>query len=663
MKKLISILLLISITLSSLASCGTADNVPDPPSDEGVGDNATPDGSGTNDGDKDYIYSEDIHPTLIMSESLPKTEQTVIYQGIKSAYGFAPAYDFDTELEEDSHEIVIGPTNRDISALAYAELEKISKADDYTVRYLYYAKDGSVAVAYDEDFDNVGVKLSCADFVTRVLGNNKELSLEDGIVYSASVSVLDYLDALDSEYYSSKWESYEKLIGKEPTEAFRSLFESYDPAVIDWLLALYDPVIGGFYYSNSARDNAGYGPDAETTNQALNYFGNIASIKGIDYPDILPESMKAEIVNYIKSLQYTDGYFYNYQWTRAKAHTNRERMARDLSYSLNVLSALGSAPTYDTPTGLEGDGIVCVGNYTRVPEASLKSSAAVAVSRVIAAAAYPEYYESIETAIEYLEEKRLRGTSFYVIGSQLNSESSQLLARDRDLEEAFRNDPANAGKQYVSIADSIIDWLNLHQNPENGTWSTKNNYDAVNGLLKTGGFYNAVGRELPYAEVAAMTALDSIGYDEDLYGIVELYNPWGAIALIIKNLRNYGSTVTVDGVEKSGAKRAAELLDTVRRSSKNAILHTIEKVKLFAKPDGSFSYCQKYPSPTSNGMPVCVPYTFEGDVNGTVLASTGLIVNITNALETPTVRIFGRRELRILVTKLDKMIEEYENTK
>ena len=54
-------------------------------------------------------------------------------------------------------------------------------------------------------------------------------------------------------------------------EAVRDFYANFfDPEkLIRWWAGLYDPEIGGFYYSNSARDNAGFLPDMESTYQIL----------------------------------------------------------------------------------------------------------------------------------------------------------------------------------------------------------------------------------------------------------------------------------------------------------------------------------------------------------------------------------------------------------
>ena len=60
----------------------------------------------------------------------------------------------------------------------------------------------------------------------------------------------------------NKWAELEKLAAPSVVEALKKLHAFYDGRKIAvWAANLYDPATGGFYYSNSARDNEGYAPE------------------------------------------------------------------------------------------------------------------------------------------------------------------------------------------------------------------------------------------------------------------------------------------------------------------------------------------------------------------------------------------------------------------
>ena len=56
---------------------------------------------------------------------------------------------------------------------------------------------------------------------------------------------------------------------EEIISSLKSLYSLYDPSMLGWLGGLFDREIGGFYYSNSARDDENFFPDIESTGQAI----------------------------------------------------------------------------------------------------------------------------------------------------------------------------------------------------------------------------------------------------------------------------------------------------------------------------------------------------------------------------------------------------------
>ena len=128
---------------------------------------------------------------------------------------------------------------------------------------------------------------------------------------------------------SSKSDAYwQKLLDKtnpDLVDAMRDFYSIYDTELVEWFAELYDPKVGGWYYSPSARDNetVTYNgkeyllrPDAESTCQALGFIGasGIADEVDAKYERFLPTWMKKQIADYIQGLQDPDGYFYHEQW-------------------------------------------------------------------------------------------------------------------------------------------------------------------------------------------------------------------------------------------------------------------------------------------------------------------------------------------------------------
>lgn len=112
-------------------------------------------------------------------------------------------------------------------------------------------------------------------------------------------------------------EQMDGKIGAEVADSYKQLHSVFDETLVDWAANLFDPTIGGFYYSNGARDNEGFLPDIESTHQSLEMFRDLglANDFGRSYPKALPEWMNERIIKFTKGLQHPNGYFYHPQWT------------------------------------------------------------------------------------------------------------------------------------------------------------------------------------------------------------------------------------------------------------------------------------------------------------------------------------------------------------
>ena len=172
--------------------------------------------------------------------------------------------------------------------------------------------------------------------------------------------------ATREEKYNAIAERIGGSVGKKTVEALRDFYEMFDESMIDWFAGLYDTEIGGYYYSNGAKNlqtvtyqGVTYPllPDIESTEQALRFIScsGLAGDVGRSFADVLPERMKSDIAKYLKGLQDEGGFFYNPQWGKEYTDKKLSRRARDLGNAVAVLKKLGYAPTYDTPMGDKGD--------------------------------------------------------------------------------------------------------------------------------------------------------------------------------------------------------------------------------------------------------------------------------------------------------------------
>ena len=75
---------------------------------------------------------------------------------------------------------------------------------------------------------------------------------------------LDSLKAARDEMRESGFAAAARVIGEDGADALRYLYEMYNEGMYLWIAGLWEPEIGGFYFSNSARDHEGFLPDLES---------------------------------------------------------------------------------------------------------------------------------------------------------------------------------------------------------------------------------------------------------------------------------------------------------------------------------------------------------------------------------------------------------------
>ena len=371
----------------------------------------------------------------------------------------------------------------------------------------------------------------------------------------------------------------------DTADSLRKLYSLCGDDMIDWFAGLYDTEIGGYYYSNSARDNdtvifkdKEYKllPDAESTCQALGFISGSGISRNVGgYPAALPKWAGELTANYIYSLQDPYGYFYHPQWGK---EIGLSRRSRDFNWCIGILKSFGKEKRY--PTILD--------------KKEEKTSGEMLI---------PDHLSSKEKFLEYLESGNIAENS-YSLGNQLSCQGAQIKA--------------------MGLADVAVDFLNANQHPDTGHWHFESNYLAVNGVMKITGFYCNMERPIPNAYAAAESAMAAITSDQTVGAVVDLWNTWEAVSRIRGNLLKYGGD---EG--KVQADRIAEML---RAESVRTIGKSYEKISDFKRLDGGFSYKKDSSSPTSQGMPVAVKGTAEGDVNATVISSSYLIGSIYSCL-------------------------------
>ncbi len=395
-------------------------------------------------------------------------------------------------------------------------------------------------------------------------------------------------------YYKEKWDALKAEVdrrgadGAEFVAALEELYSVYDDEMLVWLAKLYDKDAGGFYYSNSARDNdyvefegVEYSllPDIESTNQATNILKDNRVIN--DFSE-LPEKMRDEMQKFFfRRLDPENGFFYHPQWQKQLTDSRPSRRGRDLMWAEDMAKKFSWSYPYPTANmRLEG----------------MKSDESSAEK-------IPEYLRTKEKFLEYLNHFDWENQA-YPSGNELAAQAYPIKA--------------------AGLEDVAIDYLNSIQDPKTGLWGAKGGYMAVNGYLKISFLYNYFGKIIPNADKAAVATMKCLISDEPVLTVCFQYNCWFSLLNIIETLTAVGG----DEGKKEADKISCELL----KLAPEALRATKRKLLLFRKSDHSFSFVPTESSFLSQGMPVAIQHTNEGDVNASVLCTSGTVRRIYLAL-------------------------------
>ena len=668
MKKIFTFLTLI-VCLLTFASC------------KGDSDNSVDNNEQTNSGTADSL-SQEVY--LLLGEGQDFTDISGLYSALSDA-NYLPMMITDGSKSFDK-EIILGNfDNKDVSSKAYFFLDRMEKNEHFDARYLAYSDgNGKIAIAYDS-FEEPYVEVSALDdaintLVALYIDNDKLFTEEKGILLSGTVNLVEKQRAIDNEAVEKQWNNvFVQAGGDENAEilvnSLKQHYELYTDGMLSWIADLYDPVSGGFYYSNSGRNTEGYLPDIESTSQIMDILNEsgIFAYADNDFQKAFPDFLKDGIIKFIKSRQDPNGFFYHPQWSHEMVDSSLSRRARDLSKAIATLKKLGALPTYPNAIGSDYDGIDADGN--RVLEVSsvsltepLRNTSVLAVSKVVATAtAVPAHLVSDVTFKAWLDTLDINGDS-YTVGNGLSAQAGQIVARDKQLKKE--------GKPYL-LSQILIDWLNEHCYESTGHWSSVADYEGINGLLKISGAYIEIAKSglgvntrLPYPEQTLNSLVDALRTEEYARTDCYAYNVWYSICNLFELEKHSDPVAGEQFIKDTRAMLLKYVTEDVAYEGDmlNAIEITTKKTANFRKEDGSFSQTAEYSAANSQGLPVAVPYTNEGDVNATALSSTGITSRMFVALGLSAPDIFTHADAMVFFNRIENLgavikdKEVFENT-
>ncbi len=515
----------------------------------------------------------------------------------------------DTEAKSGG-EIVLGESNRAVTSEAKSALASAisGKTGGEDCGYVIYRSGDSVAVYWS---DALLMDRAIEYFVSKCV-NTDGLELSDGLVASECYVLAELRE-------TDRWSALLAVAGPEITEAFQRMVEYYGDNVYLWMADLYDPDLGGFYYSNSARDHSGFLPDIESTRQALGFVtgssGFLASYNN-DLTAALPKDICDKIVAFTQSLQSpTDGYFYHPQWGENIGST---RQARDLSNAMQVLGWLKAEPLYDSAYDLiAGGGIeeVSVIRPAARLTGRLSVSSVTAVSKIVATADVifdgqvvpqgDERFSSLENWMLWLR--------YMTQDMQNNNTANTISAVSK---QAIKMGYGDATLDHLdSLQTAVYEKQLAADEAPTGLWSTDVNYSSISCLMKLSGIYTRMERPMQYPKEIVASMIKSIKFSPDdpehpVEQMNHIYNTWSGLEDIPIGYQKYSDDKAL----------AEELFDMIRADAPAMIYNTINKLNVFRKEDGSFSYYPEYSADVTNGTQVALKEQAEGDMNSTLMA-------------------------------------------
>ncbi len=617
--KIVWLWLSVCLLILGLVSCKNADSNNSGGTTAGIYDN--------------IIYSRDVNATLILGDGV----ETDDINSVRTAYyrTLGKEIKITAASEAAPHEIIIGKTDRPLSKKAYRYLS-LCKKEEKDVGYVIYSDEKSVAIAFDEASfgENVAFTEAIRQFVSNYMQKDS-LKLSSGAVSYDSFDPIEKQQQIDEANTEKLWElklsQISTKVGDEEAaaliikelKAFRQIYNQ-EHNIVKWLANLYDPETGGFYYSNSARNNQGYLPDLESTSGAIGIVESILMGYGGTLTDYFGEEIADRFVSFAKDMQQSNGYFYHPQWTPKLIDANPERRTRDLLNALNILEYFGASPVYDTPNGIKGEGTAAPVAMLVAP---LGTDHTVAVSQLVRSFEdeiyIPAHLKSQSEFEKYLRTLDIRSDPVNA-AKKMYSELSLYIAVDEILEER--------GEDY-RLCSTLIRFLDNTQS-SSGLWNSSGivTNEAIDGFLGIVKIYNALGELLPRYDAVVNTLMIALNFSDEPSDISKISAVWSAFAATVNNMITFGSEKSSEDIDYCLSRVYAKLGSVLKTTGEN--------LALFRRSDGSFSTTPTGSASEVLGMPVAVPLMEEGDVSATLIATNSIWLAIFKVLDIGNVPIF-----------------------
>ncbi len=412
----------------------------------------------------------------------------------------------------------------------------------------------------------------------------------------------------DRMYLSAKYEKevYEWL--------YRFETECFSEDMVDWIVNLYDPESGGFFFKTSAKETEGFLPDLEATTLSLGVLNSLGILDTSKLTVYFSDEMTEKLKTFAQQHQSEeDGYWYELPWGKYVGDSKR---LYESSAAQQLLKMIGEKPLY--PTASE-----------RVEKSTAKAEDATGI-RALATdrASLDKNKFKSQKDFKAWFDGYLDWSSPYTAGSLLLSTLGQI---------------EKAG--YLTYAKDLI---KEKINPDTGFLDNDHstdelNYDVMSGTYKVAGFFKSCKEEMPYFKTLVENTMQVIVSDEPKCHACHIANPW--------SLLNTAFDCQKEPDEEVWADFCEQLPELLRR--------TVEKTLALKTPDGMYSYYAGYGSSGNKGAISAMPL-FEGELSAVPMIVTALRTYVYDVLDITAPKMFGGK---ITAQDVVKRLEEAEPTK
>lgn len=587
--------------------------------------------------DNDVIYSPYIETSLVLGEGVNQDNLRLL----KNTYLKHTGKELkivSSDSEQKTHEIIVGKTSREISQKAYRFLTVMEKSSEEHVGYVIYSDGKSVAIAFDEAQYGVraafteAIEVFVSDYMT-----SSTLKCKSGVLVKSSFDSIEWQDARDEKSLEALWNlKSEQILNKvegndvlaeEIMKELKDLYGFYnkDQKTVKWLANLYDPVTGGFYYSNSARNNEGYSPDLESTASAIGLVKSILTDYSGSLTDYFGKEISEQFINFVNNMQAADnGYFYHPQWSRTAVDINTVRRSRDLLDALNILSDFGAIPRYDTPNGVKGEsawsGVVASSslvlplaknNVMMVAASATDKDDLYIPPHLTSESNFKSYLSSLDMEISALDTAKA-----------ISAQIPQILFRDGELEKE--------GSTY-RLSDILVNWLNSKQK-SSGLWGADKEISihSLNIIYEVASIYTKLGKILSNAGTLTQRISDYIVMESgDSVNVNDISAAWIALSAISDNMNFVQDNFMAEYILSDISSKLPQLLESTRL-----------KFVTLVKDDGSFMTSTGVNDGMSYGMPIALSVADEGNVCATLTAIKTTWIAIFKTINIGVVPVF-----------------------